>query len=62
MAKEKTYQELKTELDEVLNSLQSNDSDIDKALKLHERGQELVAELENKIAKAENKITKLSKE
>ena len=56
---DKSYTELKHELDEVLDSLQSDDIDVDDALRSYERGMELVKLLEAKLKTAENKITKL---
>lgn len=54
----KLYHQLKAELDEVLARLQQDDIDIDEAMKLHEQGTKLVAELETYLKTAENKITK----
>ncbi|MCA9334160.1 exodeoxyribonuclease VII small subunit [Candidatus Saccharibacteria bacterium] len=54
----KSYRELKGQLDEVLARLQQDDIDIDEAMKLHEQGTKLVAELETYLKTAENKITK----
>lgn len=59
--KHKTYQQLQTELDDVLAELQSVDLDIDKALKLHKQGQKLLVELENYLKTAENQIKELKK-
>jgi exodeoxyribonuclease VII small subunit len=53
------YAELKAELDEVMEKLQSDDIGVDEALKAYERGMELVKQLEAKLNEAENKITKL---
>lgn len=55
----KSYTELKKELDEVLLAMQSEELDIDKALALHARGSELVAELEQYLKKAQNRIEKI---
>ena len=57
----KTFAELKAELDEVLDSLQADNADIDEALKSYERGMELVGLLEAQLKQAENKVTKLKK-
>ena len=59
MAKEKTYQELKAELDTILAQLQTDDFDIDEALKLYERGIEITKQLETQLKAAENKIAKV---
>lgn len=56
----KTYRQLKDELDEVLVQLQDPAIDIDKAIKLHERGKKLLAELQIYVEDAEEKIKKLS--
>jgi exodeoxyribonuclease VII small subunit len=56
---EKTYSELKQELDEVLDVLQQDDISVDDALKNYERGMELVKQLEVTLKDAENKVTKL---
>lgn len=42
----KTYQELKNELEAVLEQLQNEDTDIDQAVELHKQGQKLIKELE----------------
>lgn len=59
VSKERTYAELKLELDELLDNLQQEDIDVDDALKTYERGMELVKQLEDKLKSAENKIIKL---
>jgi exodeoxyribonuclease VII small subunit len=56
---EPTYQELKTELDELLEQLQADDISVEDAMKHYERGMELIAELGKHLTTAENKITKL---
>jgi exodeoxyribonuclease VII small subunit len=55
-----SYQELHDELESVLAQLQSDDVDIDAALKLYEKGQALIAKLEARLAEAEHKITELT--
>lgn len=57
--KEKTYQELQVELDEILLKLQANELDAEEAVKLYESGLAITKQLEAKLASAENKITKL---
>lgn len=47
------------ELDEILTKLQSNDLDVDEAIKLYERGMEVAKEIEKYLKEAENKITKI---
>lgn len=62
MPKAKDYQALSLELDEVLAKLQQPDVAIDEAVKMYERGLQLIEELEKHIAEAENKIEKLALE
>ncbi|MDZ7785582.1 MAG: exodeoxyribonuclease VII small subunit [Candidatus Saccharibacteria bacterium] len=56
---DKTYQQLREELDEVFAELESEDIDIDEAFKKYERGAELIKQLEAKLKAAENKIKKI---
>lgn len=56
---QKSYQELSAELDEVLATLQNAEVQVDEAVKLYERGLQLVAELEKRITQTENTIKKL---
>lgn len=55
----KTYQELSSELDHVLASLQQPDIAVDEAVKLYEQGMKLAHELEKHITKAENTLQKV---
>jgi exodeoxyribonuclease VII small subunit len=55
----KTYAELKAELDEVLETLQRDDIDVDDAVKAYEQGMALIKELEAQLKTAENKIAKV---
>lgn len=55
----KNYRELQLELDELLGNLQSDELDIDEAMKAYERGMALAKELEDYLKTAENKITKI---
>lgn len=62
MAKQKDaidYETLKTELDEVLESLQRDDLGVDKALEYYQRGLELTQQLETYLKTTENKINEL---
>ena len=59
MTKEINYQELSSELDTILAQLQTDDVDIDKAIKLYERGIEISKQLETYLKTAQNKVTKL---
>ena len=53
------YQELSKELDTILAQLQTDDFDIDEALKLYERGITISKQLETYLKDAENTVTKL---
>lgn len=53
------YQKLSAELDDVLDSLQSADLDIDDAVAKYERGMQIVKELEAYLQTAENKVKKI---
>ncbi len=53
------YQELNSELENILVKLQSDSLDIDEAVKLHERGTIIVKELEAYLKNAENKVAKI---
>lgn len=57
----KSYKQLQEELDDLLEQLQSEELDIDKALILHKEGEKLVAELETYLAEAKNEIKHLKK-
>lgn len=53
------YQTLSLELDAVLTQLQQSDVQVDDAVKLYERGLQLVQQLETFVATAENKLESL---
>ena len=53
------YETLKAELDAIMLELQSEDLDVDKALKHYQRGLELVRTLEAYLKTAENKVREL---
>ena len=55
----KTYHMLQAELDEVLEQIQAEELDVEAAIKLYERGEKLISELEAYLKTAENKIKKL---
>ena len=59
MSKEKTYKELKAELDKILEVMQRDDIDVDEALQAYQRGMEVVTQLEEYLKKAENKVVTL---
>jgi exodeoxyribonuclease VII small subunit len=56
-----TYQQLQSELDEVLAALQSEELDVDEAIKHYERGLQLAKQLEAYLKTAENKVRDLTK-
>lgn len=60
MTKVKSYQSRRAELDEILAQLQQPDCDVEVASELYERGLKLVAELQQQLETAENKIQKLA--
>lgn len=53
------YHELQTELDEIMAKLQREDIDVDEALKAYERGLNIVKELEQYLAGAENRVREI---
>lgn len=57
----KSYRDLQTELDKVLDELQSAELDIDKALGLYKEGQGLIKQLEEYLQTAKNEIEHLKK-
>ena len=60
MAEQKqSYRDLQAQLDEVLAELQSDSVDVDTALALYKKGQQLVAKLDSRLKTAENTIKKL---
>lgn len=64
MSKDKiiNYNHLSQELDQILESIQSNQIDIDQAIKFYKRGQEIITQLQTYLKSAENKVTKLTKD
>lgn len=56
MAKKQSYQSLSQELDQLLAELQSGELDIDAAIAAYEKGQKLIAQLQEYLKAAENKI------
>lgn len=57
----KNYRELQAALDDVLEQLQSAELDIDKAVVLYKKGQQLVNELETYLKTAQNEIEQLKR-
>lgn len=56
MADKKTYQQLKSELDEVLSRLEAGELDIDEAVVLYQKGQKLTGELQKYLSGVKAKI------
>lgn len=54
----KSYQQLRTELDEVLRSMQDSD-DIEASMKQFEEGMKIIKQLEDYLADSEVKIKKI---
>ena len=54
--KDKSYQNLKAELDQVLLELEANTEDIDKAIGQYKRGMVLLGEIEKYLDKTKAKI------
>ena len=61
MSKEPTTLQLQTELDELIIWFESDQVDLDEAVKKYQRGTELVAELQARLKTAENVIKKITK-
>jgi exodeoxyribonuclease VII small subunit len=57
----KSYQEIRDELDEVLQALGSIETDVDKAQELYQRGVKLVTEMEKYLDKTQNTIEQVNK-
>lgn len=53
------YGKLRSELDAILDELQSGDLDIDRALERYGRGLELIGQLEKYLADAQNTVREL---
>ncbi len=53
------FQKLNAELEQILEELQSESMDIDKAINLYERGMYIVEQLQNYLKEAKNKVTKI---
>lgn len=53
------YSQLKTELEDILSELQSEELDVEKALEHYKRGLELVRQLEAYLKTAENDVREL---
>lgn len=53
------YQAARAELDEILSSMQQENTDIEDMSAKYERGLQLIADLEDYLSEAENKITEI---
>ncbi|MEK7603422.1 MAG: exodeoxyribonuclease VII small subunit [Patescibacteria group bacterium] len=58
----KTYQQMQTELDELVGLLRSQNVDIDISLKQYELAMLLINEMEAYLKTAKNKVTKIKKD
>lgn len=56
---DKSYGELRAQLDEVMDKLQSPDCDVDEAVKLYEQALTYVKQLEAYLQTAENRVKKV---
>ena len=61
MVKAKSTAQLQHELDELLLWFDSETIDLDEAVVKYESGKQLIAELETRLKKVENKIIKIQK-
>lgn len=59
MTKPIDYAALKVELDDILQRLQAEDTDIDASLKLYERGIAITKQLETYLRQAENTVSRI---
>lgn len=59
MADQPTFRELNQQLEDILAQLQTDDIDVDEALKLHEQGTKLLDQLEKRLTAAEHKVKSL---
>lgn len=57
----KTYKQLRTELDELMNWFDSEDIDVEQALAKYEQAEQVIKQLEAYLKDTELKITKLKK-
>ena len=58
-AAKKSYQDLETELRQILDWFESDSFDVDEAVKKYQRGLELVKELEQYLERAEKTVKEL---
>jgi exodeoxyribonuclease VII small subunit len=55
----RSYQEIKLDLDAVIQNLQAEDIDVDNAIKLYSDGQKLIKEMDDYLKKAKNQIKEI---
>jgi exodeoxyribonuclease VII small subunit len=55
----KTYKQMAAELDALMQDLQSDNLDIDEAVRVYEQASKLIGQMEAYLQKTENKITKI---
>ncbi len=60
-SKDIDYKKLNQELEDILDKLREGNLDIDESIKLYDRGSVIIAELEDYLKNAENKIKKITK-
>lgn len=60
MEKEKNFETALTRLEEIVDSLEAGDADLEQALKLFEEGISLVRTCDTQLKEAEQKLEKLS--
>lgn len=53
------YQTLSQELDDIMAALQHEDTDVDEAVRLYERGAIVVHDLQTHLKTSENKVKKI---
>lgn len=54
-----SYEEMNSELEAIIQSLQSSDLDLDEALKKYERAQLLITDLEKYLSEVKNKVKEI---
>ena len=59
---EQNYQNLREELDQIIDELQAGNVGIEEALSKYERGQVIIKELETFLQQTDNTVTKLKAE
>jgi len=58
--KTKTYKQLSTELEAIINWFESGDVDLEEAIAKYDEAAKLIAQLEKHLKSAENKIKKIT--